>query len=122
MSIWSPSVTSVSSSELGDAVVVSVTPDRSIVPVFDSVTERCIVSPAATVVALMLSRFVDVSVAPRAITTVPVATLVDADVELVNVANVPSPATADATPTTANDVATFVPSDRSRKKCTIQTS
>ena len=84
MTSWRPFVVSVSSSELGDAVVVSVVAARSTEPELVRSTVRCIVSPGATSVALRLSRFVEAPVAPRATVTVPVASVFETDVELVN--------------------------------------
>src|SRR5262245_15446561 len=59
------------------------------------------VSPGAIAFASTLRRFVDAPVAPRAIVTVPELTVWLADVELVKVANVPSPAMLAVAPSTA---------------------
>jgi len=74
ITIWRPSVAFVSSSELVDALVVSVIPERFREPLFDRSKLRCIVSPGATAVASTFSRLVDAPVAPRSIETVPVVT------------------------------------------------
>lgn len=90
--ICSPFVASVSSALDVVALVVSATDARSTLPLLLSVNERCIVSPGTMFVAFTVRRFVDAPVAPSAIVTVPDDTVCEADVVLVNVANVPRPA------------------------------
>ena len=106
MTICRPLVASVSSSELGDAVVVSTIADRLSAlapPLLMRSTDRWIVSPGTTLDAPTVRRLVDAPVAPSAIETVPEEIVWLAEVELVNVANVPSPAIAAATPTTVKE-------------------
>jgi hypothetical protein len=79
-------VASVSSSELGDAVVVRVTPARSIVPELVRSTLRWMVSPGASPEAPTLRRLVAAPVAPSAIVTVPDEMVWFSDVVLVHVA------------------------------------
>jgi hypothetical protein len=55
-----------------------------------------------------VSRFVEAPVAPSAIDTVPLEIDWLAEVELVNVANVPNPAIAAATPRIANEAKAFI--------------
>src|SRR5689334_21586300 len=98
MTIWSPLVPSVSSSDDGDALVVRAIEARSWLPVLDRSNERWIVSPGTRPVALTVSRLVDAPVLPRAMTTVPDDTDWLALVVDVKVANVPMPARAPATP------------------------
>ena len=85
------------------ALVASVMDAKSSVPLLITSTLRWIVSPGAIAVALTVSRFVTAPVEPSAITTVPEATVWLADVELVKVANVPSPAMLAAAPRTATE-------------------
>jgi hypothetical protein len=108
MTICRPLVMSVSSSELGEAVVLSTIEDRLSavpLPLLMRSTERWIVSPGTTLEAPIVRRFA-APVVPSAIETVPDEIVWLAEVELVNVANVPSPAIAAVTPTTANEPST----------------
>src|SRR4051812_3688446 len=99
--IWRPFVESVSSRDVGEAVVVRVgAAARSIVPPFERSNARWIVSPGATPVALTVSRLA-APTAPSAIDTVPDETVCVAVVELVKVAKVPRPATLAAAASTA---------------------
>src|SRR5690349_20521418 len=107
MTICRPFVPSVSSSDDGEAVVVRVgAPARSIVPVFESWKARWIVSPGAMPVAFTVRRLA-APAAPSAIVTEPLETVCVAVVELVNVANVPSPARLAAAASTASDARTL---------------
>ncbi len=112
MTICKPFVASVSSSEVGDAVVVSVTDARLWLPEFVRSKLRCIVSPGTIPEAFTVSRFVAAPVAPNAIVTVPEATVWLADVVLVNVAKVPKPAMLAAAPITARESRIFFESPR----------
>jgi hypothetical protein len=112
MTICSPFVVSVSRTEIVVACVVRVTDARLIVPEFVRSTLRWIVSPGAIAVASILSRFVDAPVAPSAIVTVPEEIVWLAEVELVNVAKVPMPATLAAAPRTAAVRRSFRPCER----------
>ena len=94
-------VASVSSRELGEALVVRVTDARSSEPELARSTLRWIVSPGATALAPMLSRFVEAPVAPSAIVTVPDEIVWLEDVVLVKVAKVARPAMLAAAPRTA---------------------
>ena len=74
MTICRPLVGSVSSSELGDAVVLSTIPERLSAdepPLLTRSTDRWIVSPGTTFDAPTVRRFVDAPVDPSAIETVP---------------------------------------------------
>src|SRR6266516_5045975 len=75
-------------------------------------TLRSIVSPGAIAVASTLRRFVEAPAAPRAIVTVPEATVWLADVELVKVANVPRPAMLAVAPRIAIVRRSFRPRER----------
>jgi hypothetical protein len=94
MTICKPFVASVSSSELGEAVVVSVIEASAIDPAaLLRSTLRWIVSPGAMPLAPMLSLFVEEPVAPSEIEIVPLEIVwLTAGVELVKVAKVPRPA------------------------------
>lgn len=105
MLICRPLVASVSSSELGEAVVVRTIPERlseEPLPLLMRSAARWIVSPGTTLEAPTVSRLA-APVLPRLIETVPDEIVWLAEVELVNVANVPSPAIAATTPTTAKE-------------------
>jgi hypothetical protein len=84
--ICRPFVASVSSSEVGDAVVVRVTPARSIEPELVKSTLRWTVSPGASPEAPTLRRLVAAPGAPSAIVTVPDVIVWFSDVVLVHVA------------------------------------
>jgi hypothetical protein len=107
ITICSPFVASVSSNELVDAVVVSVTDARFCEPEFVRSKLRCIVSPGTIPEALTVSLLVAAPVAPKAMVTVPDATVCEAEVVLVNVAKVPKPAMLAARPTTPNESKSF---------------
>src|SRR2546423_13943655 len=92
MTIWRPLVVSVSSSDDGEAVVVRATEARSWLPVFVRSNERWTVSPGTRPEALTVSRLVEAPVLPRAIRTVPAATVLLALVLAVQVARAPVPA------------------------------
>ena len=109
MTIWRPLVPSVSSSDDGEAVVVNATDARSWLPVLDRSNDRWIVSPGTSPEAFTVSRFVDAPVFPRAMTTVPDATVWLALVVAVKVANVPMPARAPATPSAPRVSSSFRP-------------
>src|SRR6476646_4940154 len=117
MTVWRPLVVSVSSSELVVAEVASVTDAMSSVPLLITSTARSIVSPGASPVAPTERRFAE-PLAPSATTTVPDATVWLADVELVNVANVPRPAIDAAAPSVAVVSRTLLVSDRERLRPT----
>ena len=101
ITICRPLVASVSSRELGEALVVRVTDARSSEPELLRSTLRWIVSPGAIALAPMLSRFVEAPVAPSAIVTVPEEIVWLEDVVLVKVAKVARPAMLAAAPRTA---------------------
>jgi len=71
--------------------------------------DRWIVSPGTSPEAFTVSRFVDAPVFPRAMTTVPDATVWLALVVAVKVANVPMPARAPATPSAPSVSSSFRP-------------
>src|SRR5207244_13596838 len=88
---------------------------RLIVPGLVRSTLRWSVSPGASAVASRLRRFVEAPVAPRAIVTVPEATVWLAEVELVKVAKVPSPAMLAVAPRTAIVSSSFRPREQRRR-------
>src|SRR5438067_11578903 len=99
---------SVSRIDDGDAVVVSGIEAMFWLPPLIRSTLRWMVSPADTPVALMFNRLLDAPVAPRFSVTVPLVMDCGPPVaELVNVANVPSPAIDAAAPKAPNDNATL---------------
>src|SRR3954453_6200951 len=77
-------------------------------------TLRWIVSPGAIAVASTVKRFVEAPAAPSATVTVPDDTVCEAEVELVKVANVPSPAMLAAAPRMAAVARSFRPRERDR--------
>src|SRR5436305_1676842 len=80
---------------------------RSIEPLFERSNARWIVSPAATSEAFTVRRLAGPGV-PAPICTVPDAIVCEAEVELVNVANVPRPAMPAAAASTTIEVSSFV--------------
>src|SRR5437660_6716024 len=114
MTICRPATASLSSTEVGLAVVVIAIAARSLPPVLARSNERWIVSPATTPVALTVNRLVDAPVAPNAIVTLADVTDCDADVVDVNVAYVPMPAAAAATPRTTSVQSSLC--DRKRRR------
>jgi hypothetical protein len=110
IAICSPVTASVSSVELGEALVVSWIEARSSeipVPLLIRSTARWTVSPATRLEAPTVRRLA-APTTPRSIETVPDAIDWLADVELVNVANVPRPAMLAVAPSAAKEPRSFM--------------
>src|SRR4051794_24971671 len=117
MTICKPLAASVSSFDEVVAVVVRVTEDIAKVPPLVRSKLRCIVSPAAMLLALTLSRLVDAPVAPSTSDRVPDPTVWLAVAVPEKVANVPRPAIDAAEPNVATDRRTFFAIDVRRFWC-----